>query len=175
MTLVPMAWLGGLAVAKGAEWLGTIGVHPWYRNAIAFVLFTTLIMAAAWDSPRFGTVPVPQNPIATAMGELRSDASSEPWVVTDTAIDAYRAGLLIPPELAVFTGKRLRQGYLTSEIIIRTIRERRPSQVMFRRFSPDEKVLEFLNSSYIRMIWSAEPHYIRSDLVRANPGPAPPR
>jgi hypothetical protein len=177
MTLVPMAWLGGNAVAKGAEWLRAIGLRASYRTAIAFVVLAALIVAGALTPLRFGTKPPPENPIAAAMGVLRVDASAEPWVVTDAAIDAYRARVLIPPELAVFTGKRVRQGYLTSDVIVRAIRERQPSQVMFRQFEIDPDVRRFLReSSYSRLVWSAEPHYIRGDLVQANPSlVSPPR
>jgi hypothetical protein len=165
---MPMAWLGGVAVVKAAEWLRAVGLRASYRKSVSFALVATLVVAGAFTPLRFGTVAPPDNPIAIAMASFRSDAPAGTWVVTDEAIDAYRAGVLVPPELAVFTGKRVRQGYLPSGDIILAIRKHQPSQVMFRRFDIDPDVRD---SSYVRLVGSAEPHYIRSDLARENSRP----
>src|SRR5262249_41921580 len=112
MTLIPMAWLGGRTVAKGAEWLRAIGMRSSITNGVMAVVLAALIVAGALTPLRFGTVPPPENPIVAAMAKFKSDVEAGPWVLTDKAMDAYQAGLLIPPELAVLTGKRFRQGYL---------------------------------------------------------------
>lgn len=56
------------------------------------------------------------------------------WVVTDLPMYAFRARLLVPPELAVFSSKRLETGNLTEAEIIAVIRKYQPEQVMLGRF-----------------------------------------
>jgi uncharacterized membrane protein len=177
MMLVPLAWFGGSAVQIGGSWLATIGASTSLRNLLAFAIVAMVIIAGAWRAPNFRNVEVGWNPIASTMAEFRDHSSVEPWVVTDWPMDAYRAGVLVPPELAVFVLKRRLNGYLPTKLIISVIRERSPSQVMFSWFSVDPELERFLkNSLYVRMIWSAEPHYIRSDLARTPPGTiAPPQ
>jgi hypothetical protein len=177
MILVPLAWLGGSAVQMSVSWLATIGAGRWQRNSLAFAVVAILITAAAWRAPSFRNAIVPEDPVASAMAEVRTDPTAEPWVVTDSPMDAYRAGMLVPPELAVFSAKRWVNGYLSTTLIISVIRERRPSQVMFRRLPVDAELERFLNNSfYVRMIWSAKPHYVRNDLARTLQGTiAPPQ
>lgn len=171
MTLVPLAWLGGVAVGLAMAWLRTRGMRTAYLNALGVAVLAPLIVDEILETPDFRSVPPLQNPIASAMVEFRIDPTAEPWVLTDNAMDAYRAGVLVPAELAVYTGNRVSHGYLPVELIISVIRDRRPSQVMFRRFPIEPQVQRYLNDSgYVRMIWSAEPHYIRGDLARAKSG-----
>jgi hypothetical protein len=142
------------------------------------VLFAALIGAGGWSPPRFGVVEVPPNPIVLQMVRLKTDASEPSWVVTDNPMDAYRAHVLVPPELAVITAKRLRQGFLTTDSFKALIEEAKPSQVMFRNFVFDGEILEYLgrSPSYRRVAWSSETHFVRTDLIAggANPFPPPP-
>jgi hypothetical protein len=176
MILVPLAWLGGSAVQMGVSWLATIGAGRSQQNSLVFAVVAILITAGALHAPNFYFNDiVTEDPVALATAEFRKYSTAEPWVVTDLPMAAYRAGVLVPPELAVFSAKRWINGYLPTPLIISVIRERRPSQVMFHFFSVDSELEHFLNNSfYVR--WSAEPHYIRSDLARTRPGTiAPPQ
>jgi uncharacterized membrane protein len=177
MMLVPLAWLSGSAVQIGVSWLATIGAGTAQRNSLAFAIVAMLITAGAWRAPSFRKFNLGWNPIATTLAEFTNHPTAEPWVVTDWPMDAYRAGVLVPPELAVFVEKRRLNGYLPTKLIISVIRERRPSQVMFNWLPVDPELERFLNNSfYVRMIWTAERHYVRSDLVRTEPGAiAPPQ
>jgi hypothetical protein len=100
------------------------------------------------------------------MERLKIDAASERWVVADEAIDAYRAKVLVPPELAVFSLKRLQTGYLPAETIMNAISEYRPSVVRFSLFPVDPAVDRFLReSSYVAVTAAGGQNYIRGDLV----------
>jgi len=166
MALIPLAWLGGSAVHIGTRWVGTVLANDLRRNSLTSSLFVILIAIGIWRAPSFRNVVIPENPIAAAMAKFKSNPSDEQWVVTDLGMDAYRAGVLVPPELAVYSSKRWISGYLPPELIISVIQDRRPSQIMFNWLPLDPKVKQFLDSSsYVRMIWSTHPHYIRSDLV----------
>ena len=57
------------------------------------------------------------------------------WVVTDKPMYAFRAGLSVPPELAVLSKKRIQTGYLTQEEIIEFIQKYKPEQIFLERFN----------------------------------------
>jgi len=171
MALIPLAWLGGSALRIGTDAIGTTSTNNLWRNFLAVSFLTILITAGVWRAPSFRNAVIPENPIAAAMAKLKSNPPDKQWVVTDLGIDAYRAGALVPPELAVYSSKRWISGYLPAKLVISVIRDRRPSQVMFNWLPLDPEVKHFLDDSfYIRMIWSTEPHYIRSDLVHPESG-----
>ena len=166
MMLVPLAWFGGSAVRTGVSWLATIGASRLQRDSLVFAMVMVLITVGVWAAPGFGNGIVTEDPVASATAEFRKYSIAESWVVTDLPMAAYRAGVLVPPELAVFSGKRWYNGYLSTKLIISVIRDRRPSQVMFRLLPVDPELEHFLNNSfYVR--WSAEQSsYLRNDLAR---------
>lgn len=167
MTMVPLAWFGGIAVSKLAHWIETTRMRPPYRRAILTMVLAALLVAAASTPLRFGTVTPSPSPIAVIVERLKIDAASERWVVTDEAMDAYRAKVLVPPELAVFSFKRLKQGYLPAETIINAISEYQPSVVRLNRFPVDPAVDRFLReSSYVVVTAAGGRNYIRGDLAR---------
>jgi len=167
MTMVPLAWLGGIGVAKFVEWIDSTRMRWWYRQAGVALPLAALIIAGAWTPLRFGTVTAPTSPIAIVMETLTIDAAAEPWVVTDEAIDAYRAKVLIPPELAVFSVKRLKQGYFPADTISSAISRFEPSLVALNRFDVDPAVRRFLReSSYVRVVAADQRYYVRGDLAR---------
>jgi PelA/Pel-15E family pectate lyase len=70
-------------------------------------------------------------------------------MVTDTPLDAFRAGLLVPPELVVYSRKRIAVGQLTPAEVLASIRHRQPMQVSFRRLKVDPTILADLNERYL--------------------------
>lgn len=65
---------------------------------------------------------------------LREYAPQTHWLVTDLPIFAFYANLPVPPNLVVFSSKRVETGELTEENVLRTIQEYRPEQVLLGRF-----------------------------------------
>ncbi len=88
------------------------------------------------------------------------------WMVTDAPMYAYRAGLLVPPNLAVVTAKRFVSGLISESDVIRTIKEYRPGIILLGRFVyPDVRsrlLLEY------RVVFEEDQAslYIRNDLLR---------
>ena len=170
MAMVPLAWLGGIAVSKLAHWIETTRMPLPYRLAFVTVVPAALLVAAAWTPLRFGTVTPPPSPIAVIIERLKIDAASEPWVVADEPIDAYRAKVLVPPELAVYSVKRLRD---LPETIMNAVSKYRPSVVRFSLFRVDPAVDRFLReSSYVAVTAADGQNYIRGDLVPNYPPPS---
>jgi Dolichyl-phosphate-mannose-protein mannosyltransferase len=86
-------------------------------------------------SPKtFGAEPeMPPNP-ARVFRRMQRYAPQSNWVVTDMPMYAFRIGVPVPPELAVFSAKRLETGDLDQEDILAAVGKYRPEQIMFGRF-----------------------------------------
>ena len=86
------------------------------------------------------------------------------WVVTDLPMYAFRARLPVPPNLAVFSLKRIETGSLTEGEVEETVRNYMPEQVLIGRFT-FPSLQPFLEQHY-RVIHSKEGMklYLRKDL-----------
>ncbi|ERN42511.1 hypothetical protein KR51_00008290 [Rubidibacter lacunae KORDI 51-2] len=76
------------------------------------------------------------------------------WLLTDRPIYAFYAGLLLPPETAVFSQKRISVGSLDSKEIIRILEEYKPEQVLIGRFKElllnDYYFQKYLQDNYLK-------------------------
>ncbi|MEO1006394.1 MAG: hypothetical protein AAFW67_11210, partial [Cyanobacteria bacterium J06638_38] len=72
---------------------------------------------------------------------------SSDWLVTDSPIFAFRAGMLVPPSTAVLSRKQLETGNITEEQLIEVIKQYQPQQVLFKRFGW-LSVINFLEQDY---------------------------
>jgi 4-amino-4-deoxy-L-arabinose transferase-like glycosyltransferase len=89
------------------------------------------------------------------------------WMVTDLPMFAFRAGIAVPPNLAVISGKRFASGELTEENIIETVREYTPEQVLIGRFKLPRLEQSMLENYALILEREQELKlYIRKDLLR---------
>ncbi len=103
------------------------------------------------------------------LAEMAEYSGETHWIVTDMPIYAFRAGLLVPPELAVFTKKRLRSGFLSESQVIGVIDAYRPEQILLGRFKLD-RLKEFLHGRYaLALQGNAGDLYVREDLKSREP------
>lgn len=79
--------------------------------------------------------------------EITRVGSKTDWIITDSPIFAFRAGMLVPPATAVLSRKQLETGNITEEELINIIERYQPEQVFFKRFDWSE-VTKFLEKSY---------------------------
>jgi hypothetical protein len=86
------------------------------------------------------------------------------WVVTDLPMYAFRSRLPVPPNLAVFSLKRIETGSLTEGEVEATVRKYMPEQVLLGRFTYPS--LEAFLEQHYRVIHSKEGMklYLRKDL-----------
>jgi Dolichyl-phosphate-mannose-protein mannosyltransferase len=98
------------------------------------------------------------------VGKMLEYAPQTRWVITDSPMFAFRAGLLVPPNLAVISRKRIRTRRLTGENILDAMREYNPEQVWLTRLNPTS-VRSYLEKHY-RLIYSHSQKrlYLRNDL-----------
>ena len=78
---------------------------------------------------------------------LLQSSSPEAWVLTDNLLDAYFANRFVPPELAVWSGKRMNGGYLSTETLISIVKKRQPEQILLRRFQQNSPPFFFISTN----------------------------
>jgi hypothetical protein len=161
LLLVPMACLGGEALWRFFEtaWPGWSSVA---RYKLQLVIALPIALAAY-----LLLLLYPLHVGTAADGEiarLLRHAGNDPFVATDQPFEAFRARLLVLPELVVFSKKRIASHSLTADTLIAAIDARRPGQVMLRKDHADRSVLDFLDRNYVR-VHRSRIHYVRPDLA----------
>lgn len=86
--------------------------------------------------------------------KMKGYASKTKLVITDYPIYAFRAGLPVPPYLAVISAKRLATKMLTKDDIFKFIRELQPEQILLARFYYPAYMVKYLKRNY-RLIHSS--------------------
>jgi uncharacterized membrane protein len=85
---------------------------------------------------------------------LLKNKSSNQWIFTDRPIYAFYAGLQLPPEIAVFSSKRLVTGNLTSSDLLRVLQSYHPQQIILSRFKQaiesNKAIAAYINERYTK-------------------------
>ena len=163
LLLVPMAGLGGEALGRllqggAARRIGAVR----HRIALALILpvvavaYLILLIRPMHDDATPG--------VNEAADRLARYAGEDPWAATDQPFDAFAAGLLVPPELVVYSIKRIETHNLTPETLVAVIEARRPGQVMLRRSHVERTLRDYLDRTYAR-VDPSRLHYVRRDLL----------
>ena len=79
--------------------------------------------------------------------EIAESNAQTKWMVTDSPMFAFRAGIPVPPSTAILSRKQVETGNITDEQLIDVINKYQPEQVFLRRFEWS-KVTNFLNENY---------------------------
>ena len=76
------------------------------------------------------------------------------WVFTDAPIYAFYADLLVPPEIAVFSYKRVKTGQLKYEVLYNVLRDYRPEQIILSRMKKfvyaNKQINNYIQENYSR-------------------------
>ena len=101
--------------------------------------------------------------ILAEMSEYKDQTN---WVVTDLPMYAFRNQLLVPPEIANFSYKRLATGNITISELISVIENYHPEQILIGRHDLPE-LIDYIEEDYLR-IYNADQKalYIRKDLLK---------
>jgi hypothetical protein len=176
---IPASMLAAIAVGEGFRTLRHLrGLRAMpLRNsfpvaisifALAAYLYLRMLPAISeyrYDLPNFRPPTTPATPRQEMLAIISDYADETTLMVTDRPMFAFRTGIAVPPELAVFSGKRFLSGSLTEKDIIRVIRSTNPEQVALTRFSmPD--VSAYLADNYqLTFIYRNNQLFIRNDLL----------
>lgn len=148
------------------------GVYP----ALALLLLGVLLwqrLPAVWDEfdhqPYFIALRSAQPAREQAiLDEIAPYQSRARWMFTDLPMFAFRSGILVPPELAVLTSKRLASGDLSQAEIASLVREYRPEVILVGRFELPG-LSDLLSADYVLFSSHLNTHlYLRADLPELN-------
>jgi len=106
----------------------------------------------------------PTSAETTVLRKLDKFASQTRWLVTDQPMYAFREGLLVPPELAVLSSKRVETGNLTADEVQTVIQHYQPEQILIGRFDFPGLSQEIEGSYRITYERPDIQLYVRSDL-----------
>lgn len=147
LLLPALAWLGGIALARVIH---SVRGHTPREGLVRTGAAALLVVGASGGWALTQAEPETDRGIKQTTSEaLQRYAGLGGWVVTDSPLDAFRAGLLVPPELAVYSAKRIKVGQLPPSAVLGAIGSRRPRQVLFRRFPPDPGLVAYLDAHYL--------------------------
>jgi 4-amino-4-deoxy-L-arabinose transferase-like glycosyltransferase len=120
-----------------------IGWFVYVINLGTPVLFDQLRDFPVWTNIKINALPYK----LSILRKMDQYAPQTHWIVTDMPLYAFRAKRPVPPNLAVFTTKRIKTGNLTDEEIVETMREYQPEEVLLTRyFLPG--VVQYLDENY---------------------------
>ena len=104
---------------------------------------------------------------AELIQKVKTYQSQTRWLFTDLPIMSFYTGLKVPPELAVFSTKRLKSGDLSTTKLVGILTKYQPAQVLLGRYPKTEKSLQpFLNQHYVQVFRQGKiVHYVQRNLV----------
>jgi hypothetical protein len=159
---IPAATLASIAIYEALSWSVEIfrpHIH-WNTGTAVRVAALSGLILLVFTIRQFEPYSLlrPNIPVATDSLELGEDtekfvkrmvqyAPQSKWVITDLPMYAFKSGLPVPPNLAVFSLKRFASGNLTENDIIQSIKEYNPEQILLGR--QDYPLIEdFLKERY---------------------------
>lgn len=163
---VPAAILAGVGISEAIQ-----SVLQWLRrkakpDLVVLLSATALIVCAALLNQRLPAVLAefqpapfyqrtyadPYFPETPFLKKIANHASETRWLVTDLPMFAFRTRLITPPNLAVFSEKRLQTGELSEAEVLNTLRQLEPEQVILGRFSMPE--VEAYLAEHYRLLYA---------------------
>lgn len=128
---IPMSWWTAIAVSKlKGKMAPRIGIT-------AVVLLFVAIKVNSIELERFGFIEYDKKVAADRwffLKNLSQRGQSNPWVFTDRPMYAFRAGLLVPPEIAVFSVKRFQLLEVDKTFLEEIFNRYKIKQVLWARY-----------------------------------------
>jgi hypothetical protein len=161
---VPVAWLAAYGLTPSVQffrqkqWFKTIRwrklkpptVMGVAAGFVCFAIALTPIKLAvnAYINHQFVAESKPKLEV---IEKVRALQPSTHWLFTDLPIVAFYTGLKVPPELAVFSTKRIASGSLSDAALMRILQTYQPEQVLLGRYPKVKTALEpYLNQHYVK-------------------------
>lgn len=182
---IPAAILAGYPGVKAVNWIrdairarGPLSVDKTLELMALLSIFLVLFTFRSYDATRSLTAKPVEETADLAIGPnqdrvLRRMARYAPrtnWVVTDVPMYAFRTGLPVPPNLAVFSQKRVVSGLLTEGQVIDTVNEYQPEQVILGRFKFPALEGHLQDDYYLIYSDNEVKLYIRKDIYSGQSG-----
>lgn len=140
----------------------------WASISLILIIFALLTLKpkVSKDIPSLQTNYEPQFAVINRLVEHKN---STKWLFTDVPIYGFYADLLVPPEIAVFSTKRINTGQMTQNEIYELLVKYRPEQILIGRFKgfiyTSSDVYSYINKFYSKSNdISVVDHYVLKSL-----------
>ena len=149
LLLVPLAWLGGVATHR-------LVAGPW-RTArrwprAAAVLAATVMLSVGVQQAWLSRGPEPESEARRSLQEQIEQAqAARGWMVTDSPMDAFRAGDHVPPELLNRPPRRGSHAVMTVGQLAPVLERWQPQRLAFRRASLEPALSAHLGQRYLKV------------------------
>jgi hypothetical protein len=161
---VPVVWLATYGLTQSfkffrqKQWPKTIRwrklKHPTVMGVAAgFAIFAIALtpiklVVNAYINHQFVAESKPKLEV---IEKVRALQASTHWLFTDLPIAAFYTGLKVPPELAVFSTKRIASGSLSDAKLMDILQTYQPEQVLLGRYPKVQMALAaYLNQHYVK-------------------------
>jgi hypothetical protein len=161
---VPVVWLATYGLTPAFKFFGQ---KQWYKTIRWQKLKHPTVMGIAAGLVIFAITLTPvklavnayinhqfvaqSKPKLEVIEKVRSLHASTHWLFTDLPIAAFYTGLKVPPELAVFSTKRIASGSLSDAKLMNILQTYQPEQVLLGRYPKIKTALEpYLNQHYVK-------------------------
>jgi hypothetical protein len=162
MVAIPVVWLATYGLEHSAPAFPTLSWplsnFQWRRlnlNALstAMVVFAIALMPVklgvnAVINHRIVQTSRQQSPVIAALMTFQPQTQ---WLFTDLPIASFYAHIKVPPELAVFSTKRIESGNLSNDVLLKILKTYQPEQVLLGRYPTIQKALQpYLDVRYLQ-------------------------
>ncbi len=160
---IPAAWLSTDALRAGLSW----------KKQATVLLVASLASGkcyALWVDKKIELEhEISRAPIREQLyNDMVKYSGGSPWVLTDRPTYAIRAGLLVPPEIAVLSMKRMRAADYGHDWLPSVLEKYRIPQIVFARYTTyPQSVMDAIAQNYVRITRPNAffAHYVRRDLA----------
>jgi 4-amino-4-deoxy-L-arabinose transferase-like glycosyltransferase len=166
---IPICWLAGYGIALLLDLFSQYSKPLNITKLIFPCLTVAVLIVLIFVTP---TNPIGQPPRNSEILKLVLHyRNSSHWLFTDRPIYGFYTNLRVPPEIAVFSYKRLNSGGLTSEELLSVLENYRPEQIVLARLTSqiksDNQLRNYIHQNYSKTYTNAngtEEHYVLSAL-----------
>ncbi len=162
MVLIPVVWLATYSLEHSILVFPTLQWPPknlQWRHPSLSVLSTAMVMFAIVLVPvKLGINTIINHQLvqisrqqAPIIESLKAFQSQTQWLFTDLPIASFYTNLKVPPELAVFSTKRIESGNLSNDVLLKLLQTYQPEQVLLGRYPTIRKALQpYLEAHYVQ-------------------------
>jgi hypothetical protein len=162
MVLIPIVWLATYGLVYAVQTIPPLHWPPqklqWPRSILSLLSTILVVFAIALVPVKLGVNAVINHQLvrisrqqAPVIAALKTFQPQTRWLFTDLPIASFYTNLKVPPELAVFSTKRIESGNLSNEVLLKLLQTYQPEQVLLGRYLTIRQALQpYLAAHYVQ-------------------------
>jgi hypothetical protein len=160
MVLIPVVWLATYGLVYAVQTIPPLHWPPqklrWPRPTLSLLPAILMVFAIVLVPVKLGVNAAINHQLvqisrqqAPIIASLKTFQPQTRWLFTDLPIASFYTNLKVPPELAVFSTKRIESGKLSNEVLLKILQTYQPEQVLLGRYPTIRKALQpYLEAHY---------------------------